>query len=285
MSEKKEFTRGMIDPEMPASQMRLVMGEMTEQEVRTARAAIVWANSAILNSGTASPDDGYQERVSAWLFACFGEEIARNRTERSHRFLEEALELVQALGCSRSEAMQIVGYVYDREAGEPRQEVGGVMMTLAALCFAQGFDMMADGETELARVWTKIEKIRRKQAAKPKHCPLPEHQAAATVDTVAILAAIEPVHHWYQSDELPDRPVEDILRDLAADLRDDRESLLRLRRRRAIRVLSNPGSDIHQVLIGDTPVHVLHGRGEAGVAVCRKIAENLAKALEQEADA
>jgi len=30
------------------------------------------------------------------------------------------------------------------------------------------------GETELARVWTKVEKIRAKQAAKPKHSPLPQ---------------------------------------------------------------------------------------------------------------
>jgi Skp family chaperone for outer membrane proteins len=29
------------------------------------------------------------------------------------------------------------------------------------------------GEIELARVWTKVEQIRAKQAAKPKHSPLP----------------------------------------------------------------------------------------------------------------
>jgi hypothetical protein len=45
------------------------------------------------------------------------------------------------------------------------------MVTLAALCLANGFDMHAE-ETELARVWTKVEQIRAKQAAKPKHSPL-----------------------------------------------------------------------------------------------------------------
>lgn len=34
----------MLDPDMPAQELRLHMGEMTAQEVRTARAAIRWAN-------------------------------------------------------------------------------------------------------------------------------------------------------------------------------------------------------------------------------------------------
>lgn len=34
----------MLDPNMSAEQLRLHMGEMTAQEVRTARAAIKWAN-------------------------------------------------------------------------------------------------------------------------------------------------------------------------------------------------------------------------------------------------
>ncbi|MBB3997259.1 hypothetical protein [Aureimonas pseudogalii] len=37
---------GLPDPDMPAKQLRLHMGEMTAQEMRTARAAIRWANSA-----------------------------------------------------------------------------------------------------------------------------------------------------------------------------------------------------------------------------------------------
>lgn len=37
--------KNLIDPLMPAQEMRLHMGEMTSQELRTARAAIAWANS------------------------------------------------------------------------------------------------------------------------------------------------------------------------------------------------------------------------------------------------
>ncbi|WP_369952339.1 hypothetical protein [Ralstonia syzygii] len=117
----------------------------------------------------------FQARVQPWMMACFGPEIAADAQERNHRFLEEALELVQACGATASEAYQLVDYVYGRPAGDKHQEIGGVMVTLAALCLAQGQDMHAAGETELARIWTKVEQIRAKQAAKPKHSPLPEH--------------------------------------------------------------------------------------------------------------
>ena len=109
------------------------------------------------------------------MMACFGPEIAADIQERNHRFLEEALELVQACGATASEAHQLVDYVYGRPVGDKHQEIGGVMVTLAALCLAQGQNMHAAGETELARIWTKVEQIRAKQAAKPKHSPLPEH--------------------------------------------------------------------------------------------------------------
>lgn len=115
----------------------------------------------------------FQARVQPWMMACFGEMIAGDREERNHRFLEEALELVQSAGCTESEAHQLVDYVYGRPIGEPHQEVGGVMVTLAALCLANALDMHEAGETELARVWTKVEAIRAKQAAKPKYSPLP----------------------------------------------------------------------------------------------------------------
>ncbi|SDS68590.1 hypothetical protein [Pseudomonas trivialis] len=115
----------------------------------------------------------FQSRVQPWMMACFGEAIAADRQERNHRFLEEALELVQACGCTATEAHQLVEYVYGRPAGEQSQEVGGVMVTLAALCLAAGLDMHAAGEAELARIWTKVEQIRAKQAAKPAMSPLP----------------------------------------------------------------------------------------------------------------
>ena len=119
-----------------------------------------------------------QSRVQPWLLACFGAVIAGDREERNHRFLEEALELVQACGCTSSEAHQLVDYVYGRPVGDPAQEAGGVMITLAALCLANALNMHDAGEVELARIWTKVEQIRAKQAAKPKYSPLPQQVAA-----------------------------------------------------------------------------------------------------------
>lgn len=124
----------------------------------------------------------YQTRVRIWLDACFGvmthplrpaEEIAAHRTERVHRFLEEALELAQALHCTRDEAIKLVDYVFSRPRGEPRQEIGGVMVTLAAVSDNFGIDLELAAELELARCWQIIEKIRAKNAAKPKFSPLP----------------------------------------------------------------------------------------------------------------
>lgn len=115
----------------------------------------------------------YQERAKKWLLQCFGPEIASDRMERNHRFLEEALELVQAAGATRDDAMQLVDYVYGRPAGDTHQEVGGVMLTLAALCQAQGIDVMQAAEAELERAWSKIDVIRAKQQAKPAIGPLP----------------------------------------------------------------------------------------------------------------
>lgn len=115
----------------------------------------------------------FQRRVAEWVLACFGQKIASDTQERCHRFLEEALELVQSLGGTPEEAHQLVDYVYGRDIGHKNQEMGGVMVTLAALANATGIDMNAEAETELSRVWTKVEQIRAKQAAKPKHSPLP----------------------------------------------------------------------------------------------------------------
>lgn len=84
--------------------------------------------------------------------------------------------------------LHVANSVADAAVGEPAQEVGGVMVTLAALCLANGLDMHAAGETELARIWTKVEAIRAKQAAKPKHSPLP---AAAPATHPQVSAALD----------------------------------------------------------------------------------------------
>lgn len=117
----------------------------------------------------------YQDRVDLFMLKCFGLKIATDSAERNHRFIEESLELAQANGCSAEDAHMLVDYVFGRPSGEPRQEVGGVMVTLAALCNAAEIDLTQAAEAELERVNGKIEVIREKQKAKPKGSPLPQH--------------------------------------------------------------------------------------------------------------
>lgn len=113
------------------------------------------------------PARSFQGKVWDWLNQCFGKEISESVEERNHRFLEESLELVQACGCTKEECLRLVDYVYNREEGHIPQEVGGVLVCLAALCEVHKVDMTVAGMNELHRIWPKIEQIRAKQAAKP----------------------------------------------------------------------------------------------------------------------
>ena len=148
----------------------------TREEIAAELLRLHAENEALRTQQPAPAGATFQQRVQPWLLECFGAAIAADRVERNHRFLEESLELVQALGCTASEAHQLVDYVFGRPVGDPPQEVGGVMVTLAALCLANGLDMHDAGEVELARISAPelVAKIRAKQAAKPKHSPLPQ---------------------------------------------------------------------------------------------------------------
>lgn len=140
-----------------------------------------------LPSNDAEQQNGFQNRVNDWMQQCFGPEISKDWIERNHRFLEESLELVQSLGCTHSEAHQLVDYVFNRPIGEPIQECGGVMVTLAALGLAADLDINGCGEIELHRIWGKIDDIRQKQANKPKHSPLPAETNTLEADCLKIV--------------------------------------------------------------------------------------------------
>lgn len=120
-------------------------------------------------------NEPFQKRVGIWVQRCFGDVVRYNREERSQRFLEEALELVQANGLSKEGALALVEYTYGRPVGVVEQELGGVMVTLAALCDACELDMVKEGEVELARINDPaiMAKIQAKQATKPANSSLP----------------------------------------------------------------------------------------------------------------
>jgi hypothetical protein len=121
----------------------------------------------------------FQHAVMLWMEQCFGHATnGQKKSVRNFRFLEEALELVQAAGMSREDVMRQVEYTYNRPAGEPAQELGGVMVTLAAWAGTHGLQMSEHGPAELMRIDTPamVAKIRAKQASKPGEggAPQPE---------------------------------------------------------------------------------------------------------------
>lgn len=118
-------------------------------------------------------DAFFQARVGNWVHFTFGPEVAEDVRERAHRFLEEALELAQATGCTENEARMLVDYVFGRPVGNVGQEVGGVSITLTALCNATRINLAEAAEDELKRIWAKAPQIREKHLTKPVGTPLP----------------------------------------------------------------------------------------------------------------
>lgn len=116
----------------------------------------------------------FQRRVRSWVEACFGEVVAADRVERNYRYLEEAIELVHALGCRREDALALIDYVYSRPPGNPDQEVGDVMIALAALCNACEIELSKAATSKLVEVWERIDVIRAKWLRKKvRTSPLP----------------------------------------------------------------------------------------------------------------
>ena len=109
----------------------------------------------------------FQKDVAMWVQQVFGTLIANDIKIRNHRFIEESFELVQSLGATKEECLCILNYVYSRPLGEPDQEVGGVMITLAALCTAADIKLEHSAKMELSKIWNNIEKIKAKSLLKP----------------------------------------------------------------------------------------------------------------------
>ncbi|MGT9867595.1 hypothetical protein ACSYHF_18095 [Stenotrophomonas maltophilia group sp. P373] len=126
----------------------------------------------------------FQAGVAEWMGQCFLPSLYSNMTERGDRLLEEVLELLQANGYDSARVPTLVNYVFGRPVGEPAQEVGGVMVTLAGYCWVAGLDMHAAGDAELARINQPkvMANIRAKQEAKNAlhfETPLPGDAGAA----------------------------------------------------------------------------------------------------------
>lgn len=111
----------------------------------------------------------FQAACVEWGHQVFaGTEITSDPLERSLRFAEEALELVQSTGLTREEVLKVVDYVFNRPKGEIGQEVGGTIVCLAMLCEANQLSLTDEAVREFVRVDSPEmrEKIKTKHAAK-----------------------------------------------------------------------------------------------------------------------
>jgi hypothetical protein len=122
--------------------------------------------------------NNFQDRVASWMQETFGPEVSADFKERGFRFGEEAIELLQANGTTKEDVLKLVDYVYGRPIGFLPQEVGGVMVTLAALCEATGIPLEAAASQEIERceqpeVRAKIQAKQEAKRARMIATPLP----------------------------------------------------------------------------------------------------------------
>ena len=144
--------------------------DIWQEAIKEADAAIAHYTAHLESDAT------FQQRVGTWMRECFPHAACQDRLERRDRLVEETLELAQTLPAFTAErAHALVDYVFGRPVGVTEQEVGGVSVTLAALCEAEGIDQRHWAETELTRISAPetIAKIRAKQASKPVGSALP----------------------------------------------------------------------------------------------------------------
>jgi Lar family restriction alleviation protein len=152
------------------------------QRHSTAEAVAAWNRRPSPSVGVGELREGsYQQRIDVWMQEMFAAGGADPRT-RMDRLIEEVFELAQSGDYDPGRIAPIRDYVYGRPKGDPAQEMGGVMVTLASLACAAGIDMEAEAERELERINTPEvrAKIMAKQASKNAlHTPLPTAEAAA----------------------------------------------------------------------------------------------------------
>lgn len=107
------------------------------------------------------------QRVDTFLRDAFPGDPNVIPKTRVLRFLEEALELAQAMGIDKEKALEQVDYTYGRPIGEPAQEFGGVVFTLVAVGNALDLDLETEGHASVDEAYGRIDQIREKSKTKP----------------------------------------------------------------------------------------------------------------------
>jgi hypothetical protein len=98
-----------------------------------------------------APDAKRPEAFLAWAVDTFGP-VAKLRSERLMRFLEEAVELAHADHMERSTLDAIANRVYSRPRGDARKEIGQAQATLETLAENIGESASELAQAEFLRV-------------------------------------------------------------------------------------------------------------------------------------
>lgn len=110
----------------------------------------------------------FQADVERMVEMIGGTELLMDKAERNRRVAEEFCELLQASDFPLAELIGTARWVYAKDKGEVRGEVGDVMNCLSALCTAHQIGMTHAGSQKLNECFGRIDQIREKQARKPK---------------------------------------------------------------------------------------------------------------------
>lgn len=123
-----------------------------------------------------------QSKNTNFFIQCFGIDDTFDKRERSLRFGEEAIELLQATGLQKEEIYGLIEYVYRKKPDAVRDEFADVQITLLAL--ATAYDIFIDDLTEESLKWANknIPMIQSIYKRKPKYVvcsePVKERKSA-----------------------------------------------------------------------------------------------------------
>ncbi len=112
-----------------------------------------------------------QDYTVACAREVFGELNMDDQRERVFRFGEEAMELMRSAGLKFSDVMALAHeeFMVKPTAGELKQEIAGVQVTLFGLASSHKIDVGQEVATECARILAKKDLCRAKHNAKPAH--------------------------------------------------------------------------------------------------------------------
>ena len=95
-----------------------------------------------------------QAAAYGWALNAFGE-AATDKLERVRRLFEEVTELAQAEGLDQEQCAAILTYTFAKPCGDPKQELGGVMLTSLIYAESVGVSRHEAETMELHRVMSK----------------------------------------------------------------------------------------------------------------------------------